>query len=127
MDDALTQRFERSMSDVASRVRWIPRQDRDGFLSLNSMLDVSLDPLHFGGGNTSYEALALGVPIVTLPSEFLRGRITYAQYRMMGVDDCIVQYPGEYIQKAIKLGNGSRVSRVGSAEDSGCEFGAVPK
>ena len=107
MDDALTQRFERSMSDVASRVRWIPRQDRDGFLSLNSILDVSLDPLHFGGGNTSYEALALGVPIVTLPSEFLRGRITYAQYRMMGVDDCIVQYPGEYIQKAIKLGNGS--------------------
>jgi len=104
MDEILMSRFKRSISDVADRVRFVPRQNRHGFLSLNSVLDVSLDPLHFGGGNTSYEALALGVPIVTLPSEFLRGRITYAQYRMMGVDDCIVQYPGEYIQKAIKLG-----------------------
>jgi predicted O-linked N-acetylglucosamine transferase (SPINDLY family) len=104
MDEALMARFRRTMSEVADRVRFVPRQDRDGFLSLNSILDVSLDPLHFGGGNTSYEALALGVPIVTLPSEFLRGRITYAQYRMMGMDDCIVQYPGEYIQKALKLG-----------------------
>jgi predicted O-linked N-acetylglucosamine transferase (SPINDLY family) len=104
MDDLLMNRFKRTISDVADRVRFIPRQDRHGFLSLNGILDVSLDPLHFGGGNTSYEALAMGLPIVTLPSEFLRGRITYAQYRMMGMDDCIVQYPGEYIQKAIKLG-----------------------
>jgi predicted O-linked N-acetylglucosamine transferase (SPINDLY family) len=104
MDDLLMSRFKRTISDVADRVRFLPRQDRDGFLSLNSVLDVSLDPLHFGGGNTSYEAFAFGLPIVTLPSEFLRGRITYAQYRTMGIDDCTVQYPGEYIQKAIKLG-----------------------
>lgn len=104
MDETLMARFKRTMTEVADRVHFVPRQDRDGFLSLNSILDVSLDPLHFGGGNTSYEAIALGVPIVTLPSEYLRGRITYAQYRMMGVDDCIVQYPGEYIQKALKLG-----------------------
>jgi predicted O-linked N-acetylglucosamine transferase (SPINDLY family) len=104
MDDLLMARFKRTITDVADRIRFVPRQDRHGFLSLNSILDVSLDPLHFGGGNTSYEAFALGLPIVTLPSEFLRGRITYAQYRMMGIDDCIVQYPGEYIQKALKLG-----------------------
>lgn len=104
MDDLLMNRFQRTLGDVINRIRWIPRQDRAGFLSLNNVLDVSLDPLHFGGGNTTYEAFALGVPVVTLPSEFLRGRITYAQYRMMGIDDCIVQYPGEYIQKALHLG-----------------------
>ena len=104
MDDLLMSRFKRTITDVADRIRFVPRQDRHGFLSLNALLDVSLDPLHFGGGNTSYEAFAAGLPIVTLPSEFLRGRITYAQYRMMKIDDCIVQYPGEYIQKALKLG-----------------------
>ncbi len=104
MDDLLINRFRRTLGDVSDRIRWVPRQDRAGFLSLNNVLDVSLDPLHFGGGNTTYEAFALGLPVVTLPSEFLRGRITYSQYRMMGIDDCIVQYPGEYIQLALRLG-----------------------
>jgi predicted O-linked N-acetylglucosamine transferase (SPINDLY family) len=104
MEKTLMERFSKTLPELTNRIKFVDRQDRAGFLSLNNVLDVSLDPLHFGGGNTSYEALALGVPIVTLPSEFLRGRITYAQYRMMGVEDCIVQYPGEYIQKALKLG-----------------------
>src|SRR5262249_32461009 len=85
MDDTLMARFKQTMTGVADRVRFVPRQDRAGFLGLTGMLDVSLDPLHFGGGNTSFEAFALGIPIVTLPSEFLRGRITYAQYLMMGI------------------------------------------
>jgi predicted O-linked N-acetylglucosamine transferase (SPINDLY family) len=104
MDELLMNRFRRTLGDVIERVRWIPRQNRAGFLSLNNVLDLSLDPLHFGGGNTTYEAFAFGLPVVTLPSEFLRGRIAYAQYRMMGIDDCIVEYPGEYIQLALRLG-----------------------
>src|SRR4051794_35667185 len=87
MDDTLLERFRRSMPDVADRVRFAPRQDRAGYLALNATFDVMLDTIHFGGGNTSYEAFALGVPIITLPSPFLRGRITYAQYKMMGIED----------------------------------------
>ena len=34
--------------------------------------DVILDPLHFSGGNTTFEALAMGTPIVTLPGTFMR-------------------------------------------------------
>jgi protein O-GlcNAc transferase len=63
-----------------------------------------LDPLHFGGGNTSYEGLAVGVPIVTLPSRFLRGRITFALYKQMGMLDCVVHSPREYIDLALRLG-----------------------
>jgi predicted O-linked N-acetylglucosamine transferase (SPINDLY family) len=104
MDEALMARFRRTMPDVAPRVRFVPRQDRDGFLSLNNLFEVSLDPLHFGGGNTSFEALALGVPIVTLPSPFLRGRITFAQYQMMGMTDCIAADFDDYVAKALRLG-----------------------
>jgi predicted O-linked N-acetylglucosamine transferase (SPINDLY family) len=104
MDQALLDRFRRTMPDVADRVRFVPRQDRAGYLSLNALFDVMLDTVHFGGGNTSYEAFALGVPIVTLPSPFLRGRITYAQYKMMGIEDPIASTPAEYVAKAVKLG-----------------------
>jgi predicted O-linked N-acetylglucosamine transferase (SPINDLY family) len=67
-------------------------------------MDVLLDPLHFGGGNTSYEALAVGAPIVTLPSAYLRGRITAALYRQMAMGDCVVGDAAEYVERAVRLG-----------------------
>src|SRR5207249_11828374 len=76
----------------------------DDLLRLTSLCDVMLDPIHFGGGNTSYEAFAFGVPIVTLPSRFLRGRITKAQYDLLGIDDCIATSPEHYIDIANRLG-----------------------
>jgi predicted O-linked N-acetylglucosamine transferase (SPINDLY family) len=104
MDDVLLGRFRRTMGDVIDRVHFVPRLDRPSYLSLNAAFDVMLDTVHFGGGNTSYEAFALGVPLVTLPSPFLRGRITYAQYQMMGIQDPVVATPQEYVAKAVELG-----------------------
>ena len=53
---------------------------------------------------TSHEGLALGVPIVTLQSQFLRGRVTSALYQQMRVPDCIARTPQEYIELALRLG-----------------------
>jgi protein O-GlcNAc transferase len=103
-DDLLRQRFARTIPDVAARIRILPRQSHEDFLSLNAACDVLLDPIHFGGGNTAYEALALGVPIVTWPSAFLRGRITLAMYKKMGVLDCVATGAKEYVHLAVRLG-----------------------
>lgn len=103
--DAVRQRFSSTMSDVCDRVRFLPRLKRDDFLALNALADVLLDPIHFCGGNTSYEGLALGTPIVTMPSQFLRGRITHALYRKMGFFDCVVDSPAEYADLALRLAN----------------------
>ena len=65
--------------------------------------DVILDPLHFGGGNTSYEAFAVGAPIVTLPGGFLRSRITYALYRSMRLEECVALDRQDYVAKAVRL------------------------
>lgn len=63
-----------------------------------------LDPIHFGGGNTSYEAFAMGIPVVTWPSEFLRGRLTYAMYRQMGLLDLVAKDAPSYVELAVWLG-----------------------
>jgi predicted O-linked N-acetylglucosamine transferase (SPINDLY family) len=110
--NSLQERFARRLPDVASRVRFLPRLSRDRFLALNALADVLLDPVHFGGGNTSYEGFALGVPIVTLPSGFSRGRITYALYRQMGLDDGVVDSPEAYVYRAIRLGTDREYRRV---------------
>jgi predicted O-linked N-acetylglucosamine transferase (SPINDLY family) len=100
----LRQRFERTMGDVVSRIRFLPPLPNADFLRLNAAADVLLDTIHFGGGNTSYEGLALGIPIVTMPGAYLRSRITLALYRKMGVMDCVVDSPQKYIDLAVRLG-----------------------
>ena len=60
-----------------------PRLGYADYLCVMLLADVMLDPLHFGGGKTSLDALSLGVPIVTLPGKFMRGRATFGCYRKM--------------------------------------------
>jgi predicted O-linked N-acetylglucosamine transferase (SPINDLY family) len=110
----LQSRFERTMPDVAARIRWLAQVPNEDFLQLLALADVVLDPIHFGGGNSSYEALAVGSPIVTLPGELLRSRITQALYAKMGsgaspdVDQArslglVAGSAAEYVENAVAL------------------------
>jgi protein O-GlcNAc transferase len=103
-DQLLMSRFSRTMSDVVDRIRFLDRMSYADFLALTNCCDVMLDPIHFGGGNTSYEAFAFGVPVVTLPSQFMRGRITAALYKMMGLKECVVDSAQVYIDVAARIG-----------------------
>lgn len=103
-NELLRERFTADMPDVVERVRFIRRLKEPEFLNLLTCADVVLDPLHFGGGNSSCEALALGVPIVTLPGAFLRGRVTLGLYRKMNVLDCVAASAAHYVELAVRLG-----------------------
>jgi predicted O-linked N-acetylglucosamine transferase (SPINDLY family) len=100
----LFERFQRAIPDVLNRIVFLPQLPVDEFLALNAAVDVLLDPIHFGGGNTSYEAFAVGTPVVTLPSGLLKGRITQALYRQMGVSSCLAATGEEYVEIATRLG-----------------------
>src|SRR5262249_20628154 len=89
-----------------------PRLAPDDFLHLLAQADVVLDTTPFGGGNTSYEAFALGTPIVTLDGQFLRGRITAACYRQMGLEGAIAATEADYVRQALELGT-DPASRAG--------------
>ena len=45
----------------------------------------------------------MGVPIVTLPGKFLRGRITLACYKRMGLSDLVASDEQSYISLALRL------------------------
>lgn len=101
--ELLRERFRATIPDVADRIQFLPRMSHDDFLALNACCDVLIDPIHFNGGNTSYKALALGTPIVTLPMRLLRGRMTYALYKKMNLMDCVASTPEEYVEIAVRL------------------------
>ncbi len=102
--EMLRNRWRRTLGANADRVKFLVGQSHPDFMSLNALADVSLDPLHFGGGNTTYEALAVGLPVVTLPSKFLRARISNAMYQQMKMTDLVVETPQQYVDLAVRLG-----------------------
>ncbi len=100
----LKRRFRHTIPDVAHRITWLPQQPPEKFLGVIRCADVMLDTYPFGGGNTTYEALALGTPVVTLPATYMRGRVTVGCYRRIGVMDCVADSPATYVDIAVALG-----------------------
>ncbi|HLX36738.1 MAG TPA: tetratricopeptide repeat protein, partial [Candidatus Binataceae bacterium] len=104
-DRLLSARIARGFPDIADRVMFVPRIPQKHFFRLLMVADVVLDPPFFGGGNTSYEAFAMGLPIVTWPGEFMRGRVTEGCYRQMGFTDLIADGLDSYVEIAHRLAN----------------------
>lgn len=100
----LKRRFRRTLPEQGRRVRFLPALPREDFLSLLSVSDVVLDPLHFGGGNSSLEAIAVGAPVVTLRGQYLRSRITSAIYAQIGYEELVADDLASYSALAVRLG-----------------------
>ncbi|MGK7879751.1 MAG: tetratricopeptide repeat protein [Crocosphaera sp.] len=83
----------------------LPRLSHDEYLSVNLISDVFLDTLSWSGGNTTLEAIACGLPVVTCPGEFMRGRHAYAILKTLGVEETITHSEEDYIAMAVKLGH----------------------
>ncbi|MEI6521518.1 MAG: hypothetical protein WCO98_16000 [bacterium] len=102
----LTERISNKIpSSLLPRIFILPKMPMDDYLKLLQVSDVILDPPYFGGGNTSYESFACGKGIVTWPGPFMRGRVTLACYRQMGIDDLIANNADEYLHLAYRMAN----------------------
>jgi predicted O-linked N-acetylglucosamine transferase (SPINDLY family) len=77
---------------------------REDYLAVNQLCDLYLDTFDWSGGNTSLEALACHLPIITCAGEFMRGRHTDSFLKMIGVTETIAANPEDYVQIAARLG-----------------------
>ncbi len=100
----ILERFRRSIPDVLDRIIFVPRLEKAAYLNLIALADVMLDSYSYGGGATSAEGIGLNVPVLTLPSRFCSGLMTLAFYKKIGVLDCVVSSPDEYVRKSVMLG-----------------------
>ena len=80
-----------------------PRCAKDEYLGLIEQSDIILDSLNWSGGNTSLEAISLNKPIVTCPSEFMRGRHTYSILRKLNIEETIASSKEKYVEIAVRL------------------------
>jgi protein O-GlcNAc transferase len=96
-------RFARTYGDVVDRLVFLPHLSTNRYLSLLSHCAVSLDPIHFGGANTSMEAFTMGLPVVTQPGGQLRNRQTLSFYRMMDFTELVVDSEQAYVETALRV------------------------
>ena len=111
--DRLTQAFatrlarslEKRRIDIHERVFFLaPFIPHPRYLRLNALCDVMLDTLHWSGGNTSLDALASGLPVVTLPGGLMRGRQSQAMLRALGAGELVARDADGYVETAVALG-----------------------
>jgi predicted O-linked N-acetylglucosamine transferase (SPINDLY family) len=100
----LSQAFSAWGLAIENHCRLLPQLDHQDYLDLNRCADVMLDSYGWSGGITTLEAVAAGLPVVTCPGRFLRGRHTYAILKRMGLDLLIAQDLQRYEDLAVQLG-----------------------
>ncbi len=104
MFQRLTRAFEAEGLERDRFCRFFDPLPPGEFGDLNHAADVSLDTPGWSGGNTTHESLGAGLPVVTLPGEFMRGRVSHGMLRMIGVEDTVAKDVDDYIVIAIRLG-----------------------
>ena len=89
--------------DPGERVFLMRFMDHASYLQLNALCDVMLDTLHWSGGNTSLDALAAGLPVVTLPGDLMRGRQSAGMLKILGMEELIASDRDDYVAKAVAI------------------------
>jgi CRISPR-associated protein Csy1 len=82
---------------------FLPYMTHGQYLRVNALCDVMLDTLHWSGGNTSLDAIAMGLPIVTLPGELMRGRQSLGMLRALGLEELVARDREDYARIATDL------------------------
>lgn len=96
-------RLRRYLGPLAERLVVLPRLDLPDYLGVIRHASVMLDSVHFSGGNTSFQALQLGLPVVTHAGRFMRGRMTLSMYRTMGFMDLVAETFDDYVALALRV------------------------
>jgi predicted O-linked N-acetylglucosamine transferase (SPINDLY family) len=73
------------------------------FAAASALCDVMLDSIGWSGGNTTLEALAQDLPVVTFEGELMRGRVSAGMLRMMGMPETIAATIDEYVALGVRI------------------------
>lgn len=107
LTDRLQQRlkaaFENAGLEYGKYVSVIPWQSKPAFFGLLRRADVFLDTIGFSGFNTALQAVACGLPVVTVEGRFLRGRLASGILRRAGMDELVASSTEDYVELVVRL------------------------
>lgn len=102
--ERLAEAFARHGLDAGEHCRFLPQMDAPTFAAASRQADIFLDSIGWSGCNSTIEAIASHMPVVTLPGATMRANHSAAILRMMGLGDTICGSLDEYLEMAVQLG-----------------------
>jgi protein O-GlcNAc transferase len=78
-------------------------EDQAAHLARYGEIDIALDCFPFTGATTTFEALWMGVPVVTLCAGGMLGRMSAAHLIPLGLGDLVTATPEEFVAVALRL------------------------
>ncbi len=101
-DAALRRRVLDAMAEVGGRIEFLPSvPDVTGHFSRLGDVDLILDTFPFGGATSSFEALWMGVPVLTLEGDRFVGRVGAELARLLGLEDFVAPDVDSYVERAV--------------------------
>jgi protein O-GlcNAc transferase len=85
------------------RVTFVARQPRPRYLELYHRIDIGLDTFPYNGHTTSFDALWMGVPIVTLVGTTPVGRAGLSLLTNLGLPELVAKTPEEFVSIAVAM------------------------
>ena len=108
-DHATAERFIGYFSDfgiAGERIEVRPVvPDTKGHLAVYNEIDIALDTFPYNGTTTTFEALWMGVPVITLSGERHAARVGASILMRLGLPELVASSTNEYINLAERLAN----------------------
>lgn len=90
-----------------------PRMGMREYLALHGKIDLGLDPFPYNGGTTTFHALWMGVPVITLAGDKTVSRSGASIMGSLGLKQLLVHSEEEYLELAVRMaGNLKELSEL---------------
>jgi protein O-GlcNAc transferase len=96
--------FHRFNMDDNNYVVFLPSLSPSRYHAVNALSDIFLDSIGWSANNSTFEAIACNLPIVTMPGSLMRQRHCSGILTMMGLTETIAESPDDYVRLAVQLG-----------------------
>lgn len=102
-NNARTVRMFTSAGIDPSRIEALDFMPFEQYQAFYNTVDVALDPFPYNGGTTTFDALHMGCPVVTLAGELPTARAGVTILSNLGLDRWIARDEEEYVRIAVEL------------------------
>jgi predicted O-linked N-acetylglucosamine transferase (SPINDLY family) len=102
------QRLDRAFTAAGLKAEdycvFLQSMSMERFAAASAQCDLMLDSIGWSGGNTTLEALAQNLPVVTCQGALMRGRVSAGILRMMGMPETVGETVDDYVALAVRMG-----------------------
>jgi protein O-GlcNAc transferase len=93
----------RAAGIAPERLHFLPLMPRQRYLQVARCCQAMLDCRYWSGGNTTLDAFAVGLPVVTQAGKTMRSRQSAGMLQAMGVNELIAESPTEKVDITVRL------------------------